>query len=204
MKSFTYRDGTITNSDKAAIRGLVEVCPVVASVFVTGMVPFNRIGDIGVRALEYANTTTETPLFNVGLHYVTMLRFDPEEVWPAMTQETLLPACKKHASLLGFKEFEPKKFGFYESLFHALNLYGTVTTYGGATQHQLNAMTLFEKQVLPSNPDAFFSAFTDLPDVLMADRSFASDAVLAGRDAVWDKSSHTMTRDEISFIINFK
>lgn len=202
IKNWTYRPGTFTEKDKAAIRGLTEMQLAAARVFVTGEVDLREIGEMPVRALLYTNDTVEEPLFVVtDEDTIRMTRFDASVVWPLLGVANLKRLIAAEADRFGVKPFDPEAWDFFIAMFEHLNLWETVIPGTGLDSVYLNALTVFHK---PLYMDITASEFFSSAPSLVEGRRSLTRAEQAESARVYSPEVQRLTGEELDFLFNIK
>jgi hypothetical protein len=127
-RAWTAR-GTMAETDRIVIEGLVDRNRVAARIFVTGEVHETYIGDAAVDLLVssndvfYKNGAGQEPLFvQTKGDTVRMTRFDPDFVWRCFHPDILVGLVEEEAARLGV-ELDPygmDEFDFYQSVVAAI------------------------------------------------------------------------------------
>lgn len=202
QRHWTYRPGRLSGAAKVAIRGLSEVNPEAAQIFLTGEIVTKNMSSDALSALAYTNTKAGWPLFEyTGQGTVRMAAFDAKEIWPLLGLDRLLAFCAVEAAYYRATPPPTTTWDFYESLFDHLGLWDTYVPQYGLHSTYLNALTLFRKPMLHGIPASlFFSAHPDFYQGRLA----APKEMLAKRDRAYDNSHHAPTNSEVRFLFEIE
>jgi hypothetical protein len=204
-KPWCFRPGEITSKDKAAIRGLTEVQPLLVQFFLTGEMSVERLGDIGARALLAANDTVDEPLFVLTYaNTIRMQRFDASAIWPLINQPALHSAVGRESAYLGCANHRLVGFDFYYSLLFNIGFMDRICMAAGWRATYYNALTLFRKSgYLGISVTEFFSAHDRDQDKYMGFHRM-EPYMSAERDRVWSQKAVGLTNGEMNFLSSIK